>query len=173
MRGRETSLIAVGAGLLSMLLAGGARAGDKDLSGPISSIEDLQDVGKFLSKLADTNNDNRISQKEAVDAGNLIAGGFFSPCRRHGQERRGEPGRVRQGHHQPGARTIQDLRRQQRRPDLGRRDAQRDANPGAGIAFNAGSRAIEFAFAPDSESEQRTVDTGPLGDRAAAGHGSR
>ncbi len=31
----------------------------------------------MLFKLADTNNDNRISQKEAVDAGNLLAGGFF------------------------------------------------------------------------------------------------
>ncbi len=37
----------------------------------------MQDVGKFLFKLADTNNDNRISQKEAIDAGNLLAGGFF------------------------------------------------------------------------------------------------
>ena len=31
----------------------------------------------MLFKLADTNNDNLISQKEAVDAGNLLAGGFF------------------------------------------------------------------------------------------------
>jgi len=77
MRGKEISKIAVGAGLLSMLLACGARAKDKDWPGPIDSIEDLQDVGKFLFKLADTNNDNRISQKEAIDAGNLLAGGFF------------------------------------------------------------------------------------------------
>ena len=77
MRGKEICKIAVGAGLLSMLLACGARAEDKDLPGPIHSIEDLQDVGKFLFKLADTNNDNRISQKEAIDAGNLLAGGFF------------------------------------------------------------------------------------------------
>ena len=79
MRGKQISRFATGAGLVSMLLAGGARAGDKDLTGPIKieSIEDLQDVGKFLFKLADTNNDNRISQKEAVDAGNLLAGGFF------------------------------------------------------------------------------------------------
>ncbi len=77
MRGKEISKIAVGAGLLSMLLACGARAEDKDLPGPIDSIEELQDVGKLLFKLADTNNDNRISQKEAVDAGNLLAGGFF------------------------------------------------------------------------------------------------
>jgi len=77
MRGREISKIAVGAGLLSMLLACGARAEHKDLPGPIDSIEDLQDVGKLLFKLADTNNDNRISQKEAIDAGNWLVGGFF------------------------------------------------------------------------------------------------
>ncbi len=77
MRGKEISKIAVGAGLLSMLLACGARAEHKDLPGPIDSIEDLQDVGKLLFKLADTNNDNRISQKEAIDAGNLLVGGFF------------------------------------------------------------------------------------------------
>ena len=77
MRGKEISKIAVGAGLLSLLLACGARAKDKDLPGPIHSIEDLQDAGKLLFKLADTNNDNLISQKEAIDAGNLIAGGFF------------------------------------------------------------------------------------------------
>ena len=77
MRGKEISKIAVGAGLLSLLLACGARARDKDLPGPIDSIEDLQDAGKLLFKLADTNNDNLISQKEAIDAGNLLAGGFF------------------------------------------------------------------------------------------------
>jgi Ca2+-binding EF-hand superfamily protein len=69
---------AVGAGLLGMLLTCGARAGDDtDLPGPIDSLGDLQDTGKILFKLVDTNNDNRISQKEAVDAGNLLAGGFF------------------------------------------------------------------------------------------------
>ncbi len=78
MRGKNVFL-AVGAGVVSMVLAAGAwaKAGDKQISGPITSIEDLQDVGKFLFKLADTNNDNRISQKEAIDAGNLLAGGFF------------------------------------------------------------------------------------------------
>ncbi|QEH33661.1 EF hand [Aquisphaera giovannonii] len=60
-----------------MLFVGSAGAADKDLPGPIDSVEDLQSVGKMLFKLADTNNDNLISQKEAVDAGNLLAGGFF------------------------------------------------------------------------------------------------
>jgi Ca2+-binding EF-hand superfamily protein len=74
---REISKIVVGAGLLSMLLGYGARGDDKGLPGPIDSVEDLQDAGKMLFKLADTNNDNLISQKEAIDAGNLLFGGFF------------------------------------------------------------------------------------------------
>jgi len=77
MRGKEMVKLIVGTGLLGMLLVGGIRADEKDLPGPIDSLSDLQDVGKMLFKMADTNNDNRISQKEAVDAGNLLAGGFF------------------------------------------------------------------------------------------------
>jgi len=76
MLGKEIAKIVVGAGLLGMLLTCGVRA-DDDMPGPIDSLSDLQDVGKMLFKVADTNNDNRISQKEAVDAGNLLAGGFF------------------------------------------------------------------------------------------------
>ena len=45
--------------------------------GPVQSIQDLQDSAKMLFKLADTNNDGQISQKEATDAGNLLVGGFF------------------------------------------------------------------------------------------------
>ena len=77
MVGKEIAKILVGTGLLGMLLTCGARGDDKDLPGPIDSLSDLQDVGKMLFKMADTNNDNQISQKEAVDAGNLLAGGYF------------------------------------------------------------------------------------------------
>jgi len=74
---KEIAKVLVGAGLLGMLVCG-AHAGDKaDSPGPIDSLSDLQEAGKMLFKLADTNNDNRISQKEAVDAANLVAGGFF------------------------------------------------------------------------------------------------
>jgi len=55
----------------------GADLSNKDIPGPIDSIQDLQDSGKMLFKLADTNNDGQISQKEATDAGNLLVGGFF------------------------------------------------------------------------------------------------
>lgn len=48
-----------------------------DLPGPIDSLQDVQDTGKMVFKLADTNLDGQISQKEAIDAGNLLVGGFF------------------------------------------------------------------------------------------------
>ena len=64
------------AGLLSgAAFAQGRPAGD--LPGPIDSIGDLRDTAKIIFKLADTNNDGQISQKEAVDVGNLLVGGFF------------------------------------------------------------------------------------------------
>src|SRR4029077_11916067 len=47
------------------------------IPGPIDSIQDLQDTAKMLFKLADTNNDDQISQKEATDAATLLVGGFF------------------------------------------------------------------------------------------------
>ncbi len=50
---------------------------NNDVPGPIDSLQDLQDTGKIAFKMADTNNDNQISQKEAIDAGNLLVGGFF------------------------------------------------------------------------------------------------
>jgi len=80
------------AGLGMAMLAGGAsaqqgaaprpdsdreRVVDGDLPGPIDSLKDFQDTGQMVFKMADTNNDNQISQKEAVDAGNLLVGGFF------------------------------------------------------------------------------------------------
>ena len=48
-----------------------------DLPGPIDSLTDLQDTGRMVFKLVDENNDGQISQKEAVDAGNLAVGGLF------------------------------------------------------------------------------------------------
>jgi len=64
---------------VSGLFSGHLMAQDKkaDLPGPIDSLSDVQDSAKILFKLADTNNDGLISQKEAVDAGNLLVGGFF------------------------------------------------------------------------------------------------
>jgi len=64
-------------GLGLMTLAGTASAQTKDVPGPIDSLQDLQDTGRMLFKLVDENNDGQISQKEAVDAGNLAVGGLF------------------------------------------------------------------------------------------------
>jgi Ca2+-binding EF-hand superfamily protein len=47
------------------------------MPGPIDSLQDLQDTGRMIFKMADENNDGQISQKEAVDAANLVVGGFF------------------------------------------------------------------------------------------------
>jgi Ca2+-binding EF-hand superfamily protein len=68
-------LKALGLGLAT--LAGTASAQTKDIPGPIDSLQDLQDTGRMLFKLVDENNDGQISQKEAVDAGNLAVGGLF------------------------------------------------------------------------------------------------
>jgi len=48
-----------------------------DIPGPIDNLQDLQDTGKMLFKLADMNNNGLISKKEAIDAANLLVGGFF------------------------------------------------------------------------------------------------
>src|SRR3954447_13917734 len=65
--------------LALMLVAMPARAADaqKDIPGPIDSLQDLQDTGRMLFKLADENNDGQISQQEAIDAGHGMVGGFF------------------------------------------------------------------------------------------------
>jgi len=66
---------ALGLGLIT--LTGTASAQSRDISGPVDGLEELQQHGRMLFKLVDENNDGQISQKEAVDAGNLLAGGFF------------------------------------------------------------------------------------------------
>jgi len=66
----------VGLGVLATASLGRAQ-GHSDLPGPIDSLSDLQDSGKILFKLADANNDGQISQQEAIDAANLLVGGFF------------------------------------------------------------------------------------------------
>ena len=71
----KNGLKAFGFGLVA--LVGTASAQTKDMPGPIDSLQDLQDTGRMLFKLVDENNDGQISQKEAVDAGNLAVGGVF------------------------------------------------------------------------------------------------
>jgi len=61
----------------SLSVAAAAQHAVNDLPGPIDSIQDVQQTAKMLFKMADTNNDGQISQKEATDVGNLLVGGFF------------------------------------------------------------------------------------------------
>jgi hypothetical protein len=48
-----------------------------DLPGPIDSLSDLEDTGRMLFMLADADRNGQISQQEAVNAANLLVGGFF------------------------------------------------------------------------------------------------
>lgn len=73
----RNTLIAALSLALAFTFAPAARAADNDAPGPINSLDDLQDTAKLLFKLADSNNDGLISQQEAIDAGNLLVGGFF------------------------------------------------------------------------------------------------
>ena len=67
-----------GVGIVGLAPTSGI-ADDKadDLGLPIHSVRDLENTAKMLFKVADTNNDGQISQKEATDLGNLLVGGFF------------------------------------------------------------------------------------------------
>ncbi|AGA27582.1 hypothetical protein Sinac_3315 [Singulisphaera acidiphila DSM 18658] len=80
------TLRSLGLGMLALgFLVLPARADDNDkdkkgvvdLPGPIDNLEDLQDTGRMLFMMADTNKDGQISQQEAIDAGNLLVGGYF------------------------------------------------------------------------------------------------
>jgi len=74
---RKGILTALSTTMIAAASAGAVRADDKDSLGPIDNLGDLQDAAKMAFKMADANNDGQISQKEAVDAGNLLVGGFF------------------------------------------------------------------------------------------------
>ena len=73
----KNGLKALGFGLIALAGTASAQNVTKDVPGPIDSLQDLQDTGRMLFKLVDENNDGQISQKEAVDAGNLAVGGLF------------------------------------------------------------------------------------------------
>lgn len=66
-------------GMVVLIVAGGSvsAVAVESLPGPMDVLGDLQDVGKIAFKMADLNNDGLISQKEAIDAANLMVGGFF------------------------------------------------------------------------------------------------
>jgi Ca2+-binding EF-hand superfamily protein len=49
----------------------------KNLPSPGEALRDLQNTGRLLFVMADVNHDGQVSQQEAVDAGDLLVGGFF------------------------------------------------------------------------------------------------
>jgi len=49
----------------------------KSLPSPMEALRDIQNTGRMMFMMADVNHDGHISQKEAVDANNLLVGGFF------------------------------------------------------------------------------------------------
>jgi Ca2+-binding EF-hand superfamily protein len=67
--------------VVSMIVASfltNARADEKKhATTPSDKLTELRDAAKAGFKLVDSNNDGLISQKEAVDAGNMLVGGFF------------------------------------------------------------------------------------------------
>ena len=71
MRLWKNGLMALGFGT-TVLVSASTQAQD-----PIDALDNVQETGRAIFKLVDENNDGQISQKEAVDAGNLVVGGFF------------------------------------------------------------------------------------------------
>jgi Ca2+-binding EF-hand superfamily protein len=73
----------LGIGVLSlgmMAMPGVVRAQehrDMDLPSPMEAIRNMQNTGRMMFMLADVNHDGLISQKEAVDANNVLVGGYF------------------------------------------------------------------------------------------------
>jgi hypothetical protein len=54
-----------------------AQEAQTDLPGPIDSLDDLQDTGRMLFRMADANHDGQISQQEAINGVNQMVGGPF------------------------------------------------------------------------------------------------
>jgi Ca2+-binding EF-hand superfamily protein len=82
----------LGAGLLALSLApvpARAQANNEgrkqgDAPGPIDSLSDLQDTGRMIFKMADTDNDGKLSQQEAINAANHFVGGLFFNADKNG-----------------------------------------------------------------------------------------
>jgi Ca2+-binding EF-hand superfamily protein len=49
-----------------------------------AAIDEFQGLGRMVFKLADTNNDGQISQQEAINAANMVVGGYFFKADKNG-----------------------------------------------------------------------------------------
>jgi len=77
----KISMLAVG--LLALPTVGRAQQQEhreldlQNAPSPMEAIRGLQNTGRMIFMLTDTNHDGQISQKEAIDANNMMVGGFF------------------------------------------------------------------------------------------------
>ncbi len=82
------AIVSNGVAVLGLLSASAVAQQPKqtvdDLPGPLESVKELQNSARMVFMLADENNDGQISQKEARDAANLVAGGFFFRADKNG-----------------------------------------------------------------------------------------
>jgi len=84
---KMSAILGIGVLSLGMIAMPGvvrAQAAQPDLPGPIDSLRDLQETGRMMFMLADTNHDGQISLKESITANNLAVGGFFFAADRDG-----------------------------------------------------------------------------------------
>jgi hypothetical protein len=49
----------------------------QNIPSPVEALRDLQNAGRMAFMMADVNHDGQVSLQEAIDANNLIVGGFF------------------------------------------------------------------------------------------------
>jgi hypothetical protein len=116
-----------------------------DLPGPIDHMGDLVDTGKLLFRFLDSSRDLLISKREAIDAGNLIVGGFFFRADTNGDGML-SPEEARQARkafldQQPLLRAILQ--------------AARPGKPQTGTASSEGSPAMSLGWLLDEDSDRQ------------------
>jgi len=121
----------------SLLACGGVSAQERRgdaIPGPIDSIEDLQDTAQMVFAMVDENNDGQISQKEALDAGNLLVGGFFfrADANGDGKVTREEAQKERESlfAQRPWLRYVVETARASNQPQRGNQPQQANNQPG-------------------------------------------
>jgi len=93
----------------------------KSLPSPMEALRNLQNTGRMIFMLTDVNHDGQISQKEAIDANNMLVGGFFfeADADGNGSVSPEEAARLREEyfHQNPWARyVVESVRAQQKNP---------------------------------------------------------
>ena len=172
-------VIALGAATLG----GAAIAQDKaeNKIGPIDNLQDLEDTARMLFKLADTNNDGQISQKEATDAGNLLVGGFFFRADTNGDgvlsQDEARQARDNLFAQQPLLRLVLDKAKPTSAPAANQPLAAPNANDPARVAQNLAQdpadRREHAGHEPRPEDRSDRIAPGGANGRTVAVHGGR